>query len=105
MTLSPPLYEEQTQGKEQYTALECGCSWCQRNGEIAVHPLVENVKFTHGLEHRGEYFLASKRAAHWFCKICASTLGADTERVMRDMGVVRPRLNVNVSASALVGVR
>lgn len=50
MTISPPLYPEQTQGKEQCVAVECGCSHCERHGNLAVHPLAKDVVFTKGLE-------------------------------------------------------
>lgn len=50
MTLSPPLYAEQTQDKEQCVAVDCNCSHCERHGSIAVHPLAKDVVFTRGLE-------------------------------------------------------
>ena len=95
ITVSPPLYPEHTQGREQYTAVECTCSWCARHGEICVHPLSKDVKWTHGLEQRGEYRFANKIAPHWFCKVCASTLGGDLGPMMRSMGM-EERLTINV---------
>ena len=65
MTLSPPLYAEQTQGKEQCVAAECNCSHCERHGSLAVHPLATDIVFTKGLE-------ASHPASlHRVCAHCA----------------------------------
>lgn len=97
MTVSPPLYAEHTQGTEQqYTAVECTCSWCQRNGEIMAHPLTKNVSFDHGAENRSEYRFGSRIAPHWVCKTCGSTLGADLGPMLKKMGM-EERLAINVS--------
>jgi len=50
MKLSPPIYPEQTEGKEQCVPIECHCSHCQRTGAISVHPIAKDVEFTRGLE-------------------------------------------------------
>ncbi|RMY60178.1 hypothetical protein D0865_01678 [Hortaea werneckii] len=44
ITISPPLYAEHSAKGDQYPAVECACSWCQRNGEICVHPLSKNLR-------------------------------------------------------------
>lgn len=48
MKLSPPLYQEESQGKAQCVGVECECSFCERNGYTAVHPLAEDVEFNTG---------------------------------------------------------
>ena len=99
ITISPPLYAEHSAKGDQYPAVECACSWCQRNGEICVHPLSKNVKWTHGEDHRGEYYFGKKIAPHWFCKTCASTLGGDMGPLMKKMGM-EERMTINVSPRA-----
>lgn len=56
MKISPPLYEEQTEGKEQCVAVDCNCSHCERKAMISVHPLAKDVEFTQGLVDRVEYY-------------------------------------------------
>ena len=99
ITISPPLYTEHSTKGDQYPAVECACSWCQRNGEICVHPLSKNVKWVHGGDHRGEYYFGKKIAPHWFCKTCASTLGGDMGPLMKKMGM-EERMTINVSPRA-----
>jgi hypothetical protein len=74
ITVSPPLLESDSEGKGIYTTLECDCTHCERKGIIACHPKLADVKFTQGLEHRGEYYCAAKKNPHWVCKICGSSL-------------------------------
>lgn len=100
IAISPPLYTEHSAKGDQYSAVECTCSWCQRNGEICVHPLSKNVKWTHGGDHRGEYYFGKKIAPHWFCKTCASTLGGDMGPLMKKMGM-EERMTINVSSSSM----
>ena len=69
MKISPPLYAEHTEGKEQCVAVECNCSYCERNGIIAVHPLANDVEFTQGLEDRAKYYTGMKKNPHWL--ICS----------------------------------
>ncbi|KAI6873838.1 hypothetical protein KC338_g1442 [Hortaea werneckii] len=95
ITISPPLYAEHSAKGDQYPAVECACSWCQRNGEICVHPLSKNVKWIHGGDHRGEYYFGKKIAPHWFCKTCASTLGGDMGPLMKKMGM-EERMTINL---------
>lgn len=98
MTLSPPIYIEDTQGKEQAVAVECDCSHCERKGLICLHPLAKDVEFTQGLEDRKEYLCASKKNPHWFCGKCGSTLGTDISGLMRELGV-EERYSINVSTT------
>lgn len=61
MRISPPLYKEQTEGKDQCVAVECNCSHCERKAIIGVHPLAKDVEFTQGLEDRAEYYCGMKK--------------------------------------------
>lgn len=61
MRISPPLYQEQTEGKEQCVAIECNCSHCERTAAISVHPLATDVEFKQGLEDRVEYYCGMKK--------------------------------------------
>ncbi|RMZ05651.1 hypothetical protein D0864_02431 [Hortaea werneckii] len=96
ITISPPLYSEHSAQGDQYPAVECACSWCQRNGEICVHPLSKDVISTHGGDHRGEYYFGKTIAPHWFCKTCASTLGGDMGPLMKEMGM-EERMTINLT--------
>ncbi|USW49437.1 Putative Mss4-like superfamily protein [Septoria linicola] len=48
MKISPPLFEEQAEGKGVYPVTSCNCSYCERTGYLTVHPRAENVTFTRG---------------------------------------------------------
>ncbi|KAF2213067.1 hypothetical protein CERZMDRAFT_83978 [Cercospora zeae-maydis SCOH1-5] len=95
MKLSPPLFEEEAQGKGVYPATSCNCSYCERVGYLTVHPLVENVTFTQGLEHRAEYLTGNQTAPLWFCRNCGSAIGADVRGIMEKTGAP-PRYGLNV---------
>ena len=97
MKISPPLYEEQTEGKEQCVAIECFCSYCERNGSLMVHPLAKDVEFTQGLESRANYYTATKKNPHWFCRHCASVLGMDLTHLMETVRKAENRCSINVS--------
>lgn len=97
ITISPPLFpEHDPDNKGTYSAVDCGCSYCQRNGILPVHPKVENVVWTQGLEDRREYLTASKKCPQWFCGKCGSSLGTDLRVLMEEMGM-EGRVAVNVS--------
>ena len=70
MRISPPLYAEQAEGKGQCVAIDCECSYCARNGLLLVHPLAEDVEFTHGVDDRVQvsnisYMTSTSFTAHW----------------------------------------
>ncbi|CAK1361148.1 hypothetical protein CB0940_03452 [Cercospora beticola] len=97
MKLSPPIFESEAEGKGVYPVMSCNCSYCERVGYLTVHPLVENVEFTQGLEHRAEYLTSGQTAPLWFCKKCGSALGADIRGLMEKMGApLRYGLNVRM---------
>ncbi|KAK3686923.1 hypothetical protein LTR37_019321 [Vermiconidia calcicola] len=96
MKISPPLYEEHTQGKEQYVADECDCSHCERQGYVSVHPLSKDVEFTQGLEDRMEYYCGAKNNPHWFCRKCGSVVGSDLTHLMTEVLGMENRMTVNV---------
>ncbi|WPG98595.1 Hypothetical protein R9X50_00138800 [Acrodontium crateriforme] len=96
MNISPPLYEEDTQGKEQCVAVECDCSHCERHGFWAVHPLQKDVEWTRGLEHRGEYLMGSKKCPHYFCKLCGSVLATDLTFLMENVFKMENRYSINI---------
>ena len=102
MTLSPPLYPSQTEGKEQCVAVSCTCSHCARHGAISVHPLAKDVAFTQGLEERGEYLCGMKRNPHWFCKKCGCFVGTDLGWLMESVFGMENRCTINVSTWALL---
>ena len=98
MKISPPLLPEDTQGKEQYTAVECHCSHCERQGALCVHPLTKNVEFTQGFEDKGVHLTASKRNPHYFCKTCGCFVATDLTYLMEEVFKTESRLTINVSA-------
>jgi hypothetical protein len=95
ITLSPPLYKEQAEGKEQWTAIDCNCSHCERVGAINVHPLAKDVKFTQGWENVVEYRSGAKKNPHLNCKFCGCFLGTDLSVIMEEMGLEH-RMVINV---------
>lgn len=99
MKLSPPLYKEETEGKEQCVAVECNCSYCERNGYIGVHPLASDVEFTQGLEHRISYWTGNKKNPHWFCGKCGSVVATDLTWLMENVFKMENRVTVNVGLS------
>lgn len=103
ITLSPPLFLEETQGKERWTAVECNCSHCERTGCINVHPLSKDLNFTKGKEHLVEYRSAGKQNPHYNCGICGCFLVTDLAETMKRMGgeAAEGRHAVNVSVLAL----
>lgn len=104
MKVSPPLFEQQTEGKEQYTVIECHCSHCERQGALCVHPLVENIEWTQGVEHRGTYLCASKKSPHFFCKNCGCFLATDLSWLMENVFKSENRMSMNVSRYAWLSV-
>ena len=74
MKLSPPLYVEETEGKERCVPVECHCSYCERNGYIGAHPLAKDVEFTHGKDHMVKYLTGAKKCPHYFCGKCGCVL-------------------------------
>lgn len=64
MTISPPLLPEhipvEAQDKSIYTAVDCKCSHCERDGAIMIHPLTKNVEFTRGKDRLKEYRFGNK---------------------------------------------
>lgn len=105
MKLSPPLYEEQTQGKEQCVAVECNCSHCERHGYWAVHPLQKDVEWIQGLEHRGEYRMGNKVCPHYFCKLCGCVLATDLTFLMENILKMENRYTINVSLFLSISLR
>ena len=102
MRISPPLYREQTEGKEQCIPVECNCSYCERNGYIGVHPLAKDVEFTQGTEFIEKYYTAQKKNPMWFCRKCASVLITDLTNLMEEVFHTENRYTVNVSDSISV---
>ena len=96
MKLSPPLYAEQTEGKEQCVAVECGCSHCERNGYLAVHPIAKDVEFTQGQDDIQKYYSAVKKNPHWFCKHCGNVVCTDLTYLMTEVLGMENRLTINV---------
>ena len=96
MKLSPPLYAEQTEGKERCVAVECHCSSCQRHGYIAAHPLASDVEFTQGLEDRAMYYTAAKKNPHWFCRKCGCVVATDLTWLMQEVFHDESRFTINV---------
>ena len=96
MKLSPPLYLEQTEGKEQCQAVECNCSFCERNGYWAAHPLAKDVEFTQGLDDRMDYYTGPKKNPHWLCRYCGSALGTDLTWLMDNVFKSDHRYTINV---------
>ncbi|KAK5166455.1 uncharacterized protein LTR77_007998 [Saxophila tyrrhenica] len=96
MTISPPLYPEETEGKEQYTAVECHCSHCERQGAISAHPKVKNIEFTQGLEHKGEYLMGPKKNPHWYCTKCHCFLATDLSWIMENVFKDENRMTINL---------
>ena len=99
--LSPPLFAEQTEGKEQCVAVECDCSWCARHGIWAVHPLAEDVEFTQGLNDRVSYYFATKKNPQWICRHCGSALGTDLTYLMEEVFKAESRCTINVWCATL----
>ena len=95
ITLSPPLYQEQAEGRERWTAIECNCSHCERVGAINVHPLTNDVEFTQGRENMAEYRSGGKKNPHFICKLCGCFLVTDLSAIMKEMGL-ESRMAVNV---------
>ena len=98
MKLSPPLYKEETQGKEQCVAVICNCSMCERAGYIGVHPLAKDVEFTQGQELLTKYLTGSKKCPHHFCSQCGSLLWTDLTWLMENVFNMENRYTVNVSS-------
>lgn len=96
MKMSPPLFKEESQGKGVWKVTECDCSWCERNGQLAVHPLEENVTWTRGVEDLSKYQFGNKNVEHLFCKKCGSIVGSNSGEMFKKMGSA-PRTVVNVS--------
>jgi hypothetical protein len=102
MKLSPPLYEEQCEGGEQYPVTSCNCSHCERQGVLAVHPLIENLEFTQGKEELEAYRTASKMNPHFSCPKCHCFVGTDLDYMMREVFKGPVRWTVNVSLYLLL---
>lgn len=96
MKISPPLLAEQAVGKGHYTAVECHCSHCERNGFIVVHPHKENVIFTQGESEIKEYLCSSKTSPNLFCSHCGSNIGIDLKGIEKMTGMARMAINVRL---------
>ena len=127
--ISPPLYEEEAEGtstnttrfecahirigKGIYQPSACNCSYCERNGYIAVHPKTSNIEWIQGLEDRTEYLYGNKKCPQWFCRKCGSVVGTDLTYLMEKVfhaPAAENSATVNVSVSTrlwrgCVGVR
>ena len=57
------------------------CSICSKNGYLMVYPKVDDVVFTQGKENLKEYRCMSKRAPHYFCSTCGSSVYCDTSAI------------------------
>lgn len=99
ITVSPPLYEEDAQDKERWTAVECNCSHCERTGAINVHPFSKDVEFTKGEENLVEYRSAAKENPHFNCKFCGCFLVTDLTTIMEKNGMEK-RMAVNVRSKS-----
>lgn len=96
MSMSPPLFHSQAEGKGIWTVSECNCSWCERNGLQTVHPLAENVTWTRGEGELSRYQMGAKNVTHLFCRRCGSVVGSDAREMFRK-GVKPERMAINVS--------
>lgn len=85
MKPSPPLFEEETQGKKRKDVWQWNADApiARENGYWGVHPLAKDVIFTHGLANRAEYLCGNKSCPHLFFKSCGCTIGTDLKRVCR----------------------
>ncbi|CZT21998.1 uncharacterized protein RCC_07867 [Ramularia collo-cygni] len=96
ITISPPLFpSDDPENKGTYAAVDCHCSYCQRNGILPIHPKSANVVFTQGLEERKEYLTASKKCPQWFCGQCGSCIGTDLSVLAKEMGM-EGRYSINL---------
>ncbi len=103
MTVSPPIYESEAQGKDQYPLTECHCSHCERHGALMIHPLATNFEWTQGFEENAtEYRSASQQNPHYHCKKCGNFLATDIAAIMKNVFNDKPRWAVNVSGSPLL---
>ena len=98
ITLSPPLFAEETQpGKdERWSAVECSCSHCERTGAFNVHPLYDDLDFVQGKDKLVKYECGSRKNPHFNCKDCGSFLVTDLTEAMKNFGTPS-RWAVNVS--------
>lgn len=99
ITVSPPIYpEHDPENKGTYPAVDCNCSYCERNGILPIHPLTKNIKWVQGREEMRSYLTASKKCPQWFCGRCGSTIGTDLGAMLEGMGM-EGRWSINVSIS------
>jgi len=95
VSLSPPLYApESDPDAKRWTVIRCNCSICYRNGYILVHPVSEDVEFTHGQDKLGSYTFATKRKPHLFCTECGSSIMIDQTANVRSDGTKGYAVNV-----------
>ncbi|RMZ05838.1 hypothetical protein D0862_04809 [Hortaea werneckii] len=96
--ISPPLYTEHAEGKQQCVAVACECSYCMRNGYWGVHPLKEDIEWTHGKEHIKLYAHGGTEGKNpfWLCDVCGCVLGTDATAIMEALGMKEIRCTVNV---------
>lgn len=94
--MSPPLYEEHSEGKGVWKVNECTCSWCERNGNQTIHPLAENFTWTRGEDNLTKYRFGNKNVDHLICKTCGSCVASDAVEMFAKMGKP-PRMVLNVS--------
>ncbi|EME43589.1 hypothetical protein DOTSEDRAFT_72827 [Dothistroma septosporum NZE10] len=93
--VSPPFFESEAEGKGTYPVTECDCSYCERQGYQAVHPLQSNVCFTQGQDNLTKYYCGNKQNPHLFCKHCGSVMMTDLTAMGKFLPG-DPRYTVNV---------
>lgn len=65
-----------------------------------MHPLKEDIEWTHGKEHIKLYAHGGTDGKNpfWLCDVCGCVLGTDATAIMEALGMAEIRCTVNVSA-------
>ncbi|KAI7491658.1 hypothetical protein KC357_g1577 [Hortaea werneckii] len=69
-----------------------------RTGYWGVHPLKEDIEWTHGKEHIKLYAHGGTEGKNlfWLCDVCGCVLGTDATAIMEALGMTEIRCTVNV---------
>ncbi|KAF9882864.1 hypothetical protein FE257_004950 [Aspergillus nanangensis] len=59
---------------EEQEVTSCNCSICQINGYLLVYPQTTDVTYHHTDDAVRSYTFATKRAPHYFCANCGSSV-------------------------------